>query len=170
MSVQEQRVQSEGPEIDRLRAEIARLNDQLARAGGPEPQERTTRGGFWRWLVCGVALALVALLAPLAVVATWVHDEISDTDRYVQTVTPLASDPAVQNAVTTRVTDEIFTRIDVKAVTQQAVDALSARGLSPRAATALSALSTPLVNAIHDFVENAVARLVRSQQFQEAWV
>ena len=42
---------------------------------------------------------LVALLAPLSIVASWAHDEISDTDRYVETVTPLASNPAVQKAI-----------------------------------------------------------------------
>src|SRR3954467_4753757 len=148
MSIQQQRMQAESSEVERLRAEIARLNGELARASQPPPPARTNRGGFWRWLACGVALALVALLAPLAVVATWVHDEISDTDRYVQTVTPLASDPAVQDAVTTRATNGIFTRLDVEAVTQQAVDALAAQGLPPRIANSLSSLSTPLANGV----------------------
>ncbi|EFD65662.1 hypothetical protein SSPG_01302 [Streptomyces lividans TK24] len=33
------------------------------------------------------------------------HDTVSDTDRYVATVTPLASAPAVQDASTDRLTD-----------------------------------------------------------------
>jgi hypothetical protein len=117
-----------------------------------------------------VLLLIVALLAPLAVVATWVHDEISDTDRYVETVGPLAEDPAVQDAVVARVTNEVFTRLEVEAVTQEALDALADQGLPPRVAASLPALSAPLANSIQGFIENAVARLVESEVFQEAWV
>src|SRR6478752_5986474 len=147
MSVEEQRAHPEDtatiPEVDRLRAEVDRLRAELARTGQPPgpPSEPTSGGHAWRWVAASLVLVL---LAPAAILATWTHDVVSDTDRYVEVVTPLASDPAVQAAVTTRVTDEIFTRLDVQAVTQDAVNALAARGLSPRATATLSALSTPL--------------------------
>jgi hypothetical protein len=171
MTVPDQRVAQE-TELENLRAEVARLQTALAAAPAQPtpPPPPPTRGGTLRWVGAGVLLALVALLAPLAIVATWVHDEIADTDRYVETVTPLAADPAVQNAVTTRVTDAIFTRLDVQAVTQDAVDALADQGLPPRATASLSALVTPLVNGIHGFVEDAVGKIIRSDEFQQAWV
>jgi hypothetical protein len=81
----------------------------------------------------------------------------------------LAQDPAVQDAIIARITEEIFVRIDVEELTQQAIDALSARGLSPRAARALSLLSEPLANGVRGFVENQVARVVRSEGFEQAW-
>jgi hypothetical protein len=172
MTVPDQRV-AQDSELESLRAEVARL--QAALDAGAEPPEQPARpparrGGTLRWIGAGVLLALVALLAPLAIVATWVHDEISDTDRYVETVTPLAADPAVQNAVAARVTDAIFTRLDVRAVTQEAVDALEDQGLPPRATASLSALVTPMVNGVHGFVEDAVNRLISSDEFQQAWV
>jgi hypothetical protein len=168
MTVHDTDVPSSANELERLRAEVARLEAELhSTEPSDPPPERPRR---WRWVAAGVLLLLVALLAPMAVVATWVHDEISDTDRYVETVTPLASDPAVQDAAIARVTNGIFTRLDVKAVTQEAVDALAAQGLPPRVATSLSALSTPLANGVRNFIENAVGRLVRSDVFQEAWV
>jgi hypothetical protein len=170
MTTQDQHVDVSSQEIERLRAELARLQAAAAAHGGhgstPPPRAR----GRWRWLGAGVLLVLMALLAPLAVVATWVHDEISDTDRYVETVTPLAADPAVQDAVVTRVTNEIFARIEVEAVTQEAIDALAAQGLPPRVANTLSFLTTPLANGIRSFVHDAVARLVASDEFQQAWV
>ena len=46
-------------------------------------------------------------------------------------MTPLASDPAVQNAVADRVTTEIFNRLDVQGITQEAVDALSHAACRP---------------------------------------
>jgi hypothetical protein len=173
MTVPDQRV-AQDSELESLRAEVARLQAALdAETGRPEqpaPPPPARRGGTLRWVGAGVLMALVALLAPLAVVATWVHDEISDTDRYVETVTPLAADPAVQNAAAARVTDAIFSRLQVQAVTQEAVDALADQGLPPRATASLSALVPAAVNGIHGFVEDAVDRLISSPQFQQAWV
>jgi hypothetical protein len=162
-----------GDEITRLRAELTRLEGELAqaRAGEPAPPSRTTeRTGRWRPIVVTVLLVLVGLLAPIAVVATWAHDEISDTDRYVETVTPLASNAAVQNAIADRVTLEVFNRLDVKAITQEAVDALRSRGLPPRASASLRALATPLASGVRSFVHKQVLKLVQSSQFEAAWV
>ena len=159
-------------EVARLRAEVSRLEAQLHHRP-PEPTlalpVRHERGGIWRPIVAGVMIVLAAIIAPLAVVAIWAHDEIGDTDRYVQTVAPLASDPAVQDAISSRITEEIFSRLDVKAITQDAVDALAARGLPPAAATSLKALATPLSSGVHSFVADKVDALVKSPAFQQAW-
>ncbi|QWZ08798.1 hypothetical protein KRR39_02795 [Nocardioides panacis] len=118
-----------------------------------------------------VTLVLVAaVLAPASVVARWAHDEVADTDRYVETVAPLAHDPAVQKAVADRVTAELFARIDVKAVTDEAVAALSAQGLPPRVAVGLNALSAPLASGIQSFVHDQITKLVQSDVFAAAWV
>lgn len=172
MTTHQDSLSAESKEIERLRAEVTRLQAKVAdgEQASPPPRSPDRSHGGLRWLGAGVLLVIVALLAPLAVVATWVHDEISDTDRYVQTVTPLAADPAVQQAVVTRVTNGIFSRLDVEAVTQQAVDALAAQGLPPRIATSLSSLSTPLANGVRNFIEDGVGKLVRSNEFQQAWV
>jgi hypothetical protein len=152
-------------ELARLRSEVARLEAERA----SEPA-LSTRTGVWRPIVAGVLIAIAALLAPLAVVAVWAHDVIGDTDRYVDTVAPLGSNPDVQRAIVDRVTTEIYTRLDIKDVTQDAVDALADRGLPPVAASTLGALSTPLASSIQDFIETQVRRLVHSDQFEEAWV
>jgi hypothetical protein len=157
-------------EIARLKAELARMETELSLArgqGGPTPAERH---GWWRPVVATVALVLVGLLAPLAIVASWAHDEISDTDRYVQTITPLASNAAVQHAIADRVTNEVFKRLDVEAVTQEAINGLRARGLPPRVSTSLAALATPLANGIRSFVNKQVLRFVQTDQFEQAWI
>ncbi|MEE1739895.1 hypothetical protein PUR49_25810 [Streptomyces sp. BE147] len=56
---------------------------------------------------------LLAVLVPLSALSAWVDLEIDDTDRYLATVSPLASDPAVQNTVAERITDEAMRRIDL---------------------------------------------------------
>ena len=71
----------------------------------------TRRGGRGRTAVAALLVTLVAVLAPCTIAARWAHDEVTDTDRYVETVAPLADDPAIQAAVTRRVTDEILRRL-----------------------------------------------------------
>jgi hypothetical protein len=150
-----------------LRGEVARLETEL----GEPPTEPATpaRGGWWRTPVVVVCMILVALLAPLAIVATWAHDEIGDTDRYVQTVAPLAHDPAVQAAVSDKITTALLEQLDVKAVTNQAIDAITSRSNRPRLALSLQALSSPLVEGISNFVHTQVTRLVESDEFATAW-
>jgi hypothetical protein len=165
------------PSADDQRAKLARMREETAVLEselGVLPEDPSTsaqgsRGGWWRPVVATVAIVLLTIVAPLAVVATWAHDQISDTDRYVETVAPLAEDPAIQDAVITRITSALLERLDIRAVTQDATQALASRGLPPRVATSLQALGTPLANAIESFIGDQVDQIVRSQQFAEAW-
>jgi len=155
-------------ELARLRGEVARLKAQL-------PAQTGAKGSTW-WrgvlmTVCLVLLAvvLVAVVAPRAVVATWAHAQGADTDRWVATVAPLADDPAVQDAVSNRITEEIVSRIDVRAITTEAVDALAERGLPTTVAANLRALGTPLAQGVENFVSERVTNLVESDEFADAW-
>src|SRR3954469_7435647 len=98
-----------------LRRETAELEDELGVAptpssddasasGAPQPT-RSAAGGWWRTAVATVCIIAATVAAPLAVVATWAHDQVSDTGQYVKTVAPLAQEPAVQAAVSTRISD-----------------------------------------------------------------
>jgi hypothetical protein len=163
----------EGSEVEDLRAEVERLRAEVHGAPATvalpvEPSGRRT--GWWRPVVATVLIVLMAVLAPLSVVARWAHDTVSDTNRYVETVAPLAEDPAVQAAVIDRITQEIVTRLQVESVTGDAVDALADRGLPPLAASSLKALSGPLTDAVEGFIEDQVTSLVESDQFEDAWV
>jgi hypothetical protein len=119
-------------------------------------------------------IVVACVLAPLSVAAIWTRNQVTNTDRYVATVTPLASDPAVQQAITDQITAQVFTYIDIQALTTQAVDALSARvegrGLPPQAAAALQGLAGPVANGVQGFVRTQVERIVQSQAFEDAWV
>src|SRR4051794_36899899 len=153
--------------LAQLRDEVSRLEGELGEPPAPPPGR--PRGGWWRTPVVAVCLLLVALLAPLAVVATWAHDQVGDTDRYVSTVAPLAHDPAVQSAVSTRISDALLERLDVRAVTDQAIEALTQRGIRPGVAVSLRALTTPLVSGVQEFVRTQVTKLVESDAFAQAW-
>jgi hypothetical protein len=52
-----------------------------------------------------VALLVIAcVLAPIAGTSIWIKNQVTKTDRYVRTVKPLASDPAIQAAIAANVT------------------------------------------------------------------
>ena len=139
----------ERAELERLRAEVADLRSQVAAAPGvaetpPVVPPSRPRRQRWRSVVATLLIVVGCILAPLSVVAVWAKNLVTDTDRYVATVAPLARDPAIQNAVANKITTEIFSRLDVAGITNQAVDALAERGLPPLIATQLHALSGPL--------------------------
>jgi hypothetical protein len=154
-------------EIERLRAEVARLKSAPPAA---QPPVTTVRRGWWRPVVAGVLILLAALIAPLSVLATWSSGQLQDTDRYLATVAPLAEDPDVQEAIAARMEQVIFSYLDIDAAVDEVVDALQERGLPVRAATTLEGLSGPLSTGIRNFVEDRILALVQSDAFEQAWV
>ena len=165
----------ERAELARLRAEVAELRSQVSvtppvdQAIGPPASPRPRRQR-WRSVVATLLIVTGCILAPLSVVAVWTKNLVTDTDRYVTTVAPLARDPAIQNAVANKITAEIFSYLDVAALTNEAVDALSTRGLPPRVTTGLHALSGPLSDGVQSFVRTEVGNVVASDAFADAWV
>lgn len=153
---------SEGDRIKELEGEVQTLQQQLQKTGA--------RGSRWRSFWSAVLIVLACILAPLSVVAVWAKSEVTDTERYVATVSPLAADPAIQQAVSDRVTQEVLSYIDVPALTQQAIDAISAnRDLKPRQTAALESLGGALDSGIEGFVGDEVTKIVESDFFDAAW-
>jgi hypothetical protein len=166
--------EDERAELQSLRAQVAELREQVSRVDSDDtgtPPVRPARRRTWpRTTVGYVLIALAALLAPLSVVAVWARSQVSDTERYVQTVAPLASDPAVQAAVTTNITNVIFQYLDVRGLTQQAVDALASSGRLPPAVTdRLNGLVGPITDGVRNFTQSQVSKVVQSQAFADAW-
>lgn len=161
-------------DVEQLRARLRELERQLAEQGGtpqvPPTGPRRERQ-WWRSIVFVLLVTMGAVLAPLTVVATWANDEVGDTDRFLETVEPLAADPSVQSALAARITAEINQYIDVEEITEEALTALSAQDFVPtRAADVLPSLAVPLSNAIEGFVRARVDSVVQSDAFEQAWV
>ena len=85
----------------------------------------------WRRIVGTVLLVVGCVLVPVSLSAVWVRNTLLDTDNYVSTVGPLASDPQVQHAIANRITDALFSNVDVE---QKVSDALPPRAGLPRRA------------------------------------
>jgi hypothetical protein len=161
----------ERAELERLRAEVLRLRAE-ATTGGPEaPPRRRRSASHWGRTLVGALLILVScVLAPLSVVAVWARSEVTDTDRYVDTVAPLAQDPAIQQAITTNLTNVAFRYIDVDGITTQTMTALSQRDIVPPAlATQLQALAVPIASGIRSFTQDQISKVVQSDAFTQAW-
>ncbi|WP_406731400.1 hypothetical protein [Streptomyces sp. NBC_01794] len=102
-------------------------------------------------------IVLVAVLTPLSALAVWVDQEIGDTDNYVATMEPLASDSRVQNAVAVRISDEVRKRMDAGPF-QEGVQSLVREAVLSFAGTAAFKGVWNTVNrAAHTAVEDALA-------------
>ncbi|MEU3775803.1 hypothetical protein AB0F11_21800 [Streptomyces sp. NPDC032472] len=129
----------------------------------------TVRHRRVRYSGASVLLLLALLLSPVAVVAAWLDETISDTDRYVQTVAPLADEPAVQNAVTDRLTNRVVSNVDVKGITEALGRALEKADAPPVIVEKSQALEGPLKSALTSAVHAVVAKVVTSDQFETVW-
>ena len=146
---------------DEERAELQRLRAEASKT-------RRRRFG-WRAPVATLLILLGCVLAPLSVIGVWTANQVSDTNRYVENMTPLIYSPPIQNALTDKVTVAITSNLDLQGYVNQASGDLDSRGLS-RVSTLLKSFGPSLVSAVNGYIHNAVQGLVRSQQFANTWV
>ncbi|MFF1872063.1 hypothetical protein [Kitasatospora herbaricolor] len=152
----------ERSELDELRHRLTALE-----ASTPPPRARHHR---LRTSGSVVLIVISSLLALLAVIAVWTNSIIGDTNRYVATVAPLASNPDVQAALTNRVTSEVLAQIDVKAVVDQLSQAAVEQGAPPELGKLIGGLSGPITSGLTQLVSTTVNKVVTSDQFATLWV
>lgn len=127
------------------------------------------RSGWWG-VGSALLITLACVLAPLSVVSVWASEVLSDTDQYVETVAPVAEDPAVQDALADEVTVAVLERLDVEEVTTEALDTLAqGENVPPRVAQALPGLAVPIINGVESFTRDQVESLLASPQFAQLW-
>jgi hypothetical protein len=97
-----------------------------------------------RRLVAWVLVVVASVSIPLSVVAYWAVTTITDTNRYVATLSPLAAQPAITNGVAGQATDKLLTLI-------------------PSSVTALP------VSQLRSTVQTQIAGLLTSPSFQGTW-
>lgn len=123
-----------------------------ARAPAPAPRRRLRR------VAVGVLLVVVFVLTPLTAAALYTRAQVLDTDHYLDTVRPLASDPAVQDYVADRVTVELFARLGVERVLR---DLLPGR---------TELLAPAARGAAEGYVRDALKRALDTEAFERVWV
>ncbi|MES4903938.1 MULTISPECIES: hypothetical protein [unclassified Streptomyces] len=143
-----------------------------AGAGGGRVRRRGRRrvGQIARSAASGLLLSLACLLVPVSLVSVWLHDIVLDTDRYVATVSPLAKDPAIQDAALRHVQRALDARRDGRDLTSDIASWLRRQGLPPAAADAVEGLGPKLGPAVDQALTRVAARVVRGHQFPAVWV
>jgi hypothetical protein len=124
---------------------------------GTPSAEGKKRLPFWRRFLVGLLVVLSVVVVPLAGLSVWVRNLVLDTDRYVDTVAPLARNEAVTNLVADRLTTRLFREVDVAA---EAKDALPERA---------QFLAGPISTGVETFVREAATRVLASEQFATVW-
>lgn len=114
-----------------------------------------------------IAALLVLILGlgllPLGTVTYWGHRTVTDTERYLETMQPLAYDEDVQDSLSVFITDKIEEQIDPEALVNQVFAGLIEQY------PALKALVPVVSGAIDSLIAQVVDRLVRSDQFKQLW-
>ncbi|MEV0179780.1 hypothetical protein AB0I54_10840 [Streptomyces sp. NPDC050625] len=137
--------------------------------GGPGTAQGTAAGRVARKVASAVLIVLTCILVPVALLTTWVHDIVLDNDRYVSTVAPLATDPAVQDAAVHRITEAVAVHVDGQQVAGDIATWLESQGLPPRAGDALKNLGPQLNSAVDQAVTKVATRVVQSDVFAKVW-
>ncbi|MGW2346981.1 hypothetical protein [Streptomyces sp. NPDC001661] len=146
---------AEQAELARLRGRVAEL--EAERGGG----RRRHRG---RSFLAVVLIVIGCVLAPLGIVASWAADQVGDTDRYVDTVGPLASDPDIQKAVANRATNAVMQRIDLQSLLSEVPT-----DDRPLVEKSLGKLGDSLEGAVRSFVQDKAQAVVASDAFENIW-
>ncbi|HTQ95110.1 MAG TPA: hypothetical protein VMK84_37010 [Streptosporangiaceae bacterium] len=157
--------QDERAELERLRAEKAEHSSEGA---GPTATTRKRRFS-WRTPVSIVLIVLGCILGPVAVLGVWAGNEVSDTGRWVATVEPLIHDPAIQNVLTDKITDQITSRLNLTGTINQATAQLNDRGLT-RISSLLTTFGPQITSAVTGFIHSTVHTVVASPAAAKIWV
>jgi hypothetical protein len=110
-----------------------------------------------------LVLILGLVLLPIGTVTYWGHRTVTDSERYLETMQPLAYDEDVQASVSTFLTDKIEEQVDPEALVNQLFAGLIEQYPS------LKALVPVVSGAIDSLIAQVVDRLVRSDQFKQLW-
>ena len=115
-------------------------------------------GSRWKRTSSWVLVVVACILSVLSVVTVFTRNQLLNTDTYVNTVAPLASNPAIQTQVAKLVSENLITRTDVETRVKDA--------LPPKAGF----LATPITSGLETVTNELALKAVQSKQFYTLWV
>ena len=126
---------------------------------GDETSNAASKKKAPRWRRALVALLVIGgcVLAPISVIGLWARNTLLDTNQYVDTVAPLAKDPAIQSAIANRVSKRLTESVDIESELKA--------DLPPRVQFAAPAIAS----GFESFVHAATLRIAQSDRFQTFW-
>ena len=148
------------PETDAAGATSEPASPASPAPASPAPADGSRRGAGIARSVVSILLCVVGVLClVLSPVTIWGRNLLLDTNRYVQTVTPLADSPAVQDAVVAAVVKQVDANIDTSQILDQVLPTKVA-----------NVLAAPTQSAINNLVQTVATKFVQSKAFRTLWV
>jgi hypothetical protein len=139
--------------------EVAKLRDELERLRSDN--SKLQRRVAWRARLrrAGLVLLLVlgCVLAAASAAAIWTRATVLNTDRYVNTMAPIARSPAVQNTVAQKLNTAITSRVDFGGL---------AREVLPDRA---DILAPAIESGVESAIQSRINDFVHSPRFLELW-
>jgi len=149
--------EQQGPrDLEAVRAEVDRLKEEVEKLEA-KPQKRARL----RKVFAVVFIVIAVLAFSAATPGLWARRTVYNSDRYLAVVGPLASDPAIQEALARQLTQAVFTATDVQAKVQAAIAERAPR---------LGFIAGPLTSSLQGFVQDQAQKVLASDQFQQFWV
>ena len=139
------------------------MTETAVPSGSAQPPAPAKRHIGVRSIAAVIALILGLGLLPLGTVTYWGHRTVTDSERYLETMGPLAYSEQVQDSISTFITDKIEEQVDPEALVNQVFAGLIEEY------PALKALVPIVSGAVDSLIAQVVDRLVRSDQFRELW-
>lgn len=122
-----------------------------------------------RNLVAFLVVLLGILMVPVATAGWWLRDTIVPTDAYVDTVAPLAQEPAVLDAVEEQLVELVMTAVDENGLVERTLAAVESGVLPPAVAEALGGQAKDVRARIEQLVGRAVGAVLAGPEFARAW-
>jgi hypothetical protein len=136
-------------EVERLKSEVEQMRRKLDRRAALRAGLRSSGLALLLVLGCG--------LVALSLIAFYVRETVLDTDRYMETMAPIAASPAVQQAVADKLDAAITSKVDFDSLMREALPEQA----DPFAPALAGALETAIRRRLDDFVA--------SDNFQTLW-
>ena len=136
-------------EVTRLKEEVATLQAKLDR--------RERRRGALRRTALAFLLVLGCGLVAMSLIAAFVRATVLNTDRYVNTMAPIARSPDVQRAVADKLDAAITQRVDFDALLREALPDQT------------DALAPALAGGLQSAIRSRLDAFVASDDFATLW-
>jgi len=121
------------------------------------PAAPTPKGHRPRRIIAWVLVVLFAILTPITLVSAWAVKTVTDTNRYVETLQPLAHDPVITNYVAAQATNKLFEQLNVQ---ERISNVLPVKA---------SFIAAPVTAQLKTFTDTQLKKLTSSTWFQKLW-
>ena len=118
----------------------------------PVPRARRT-GRIAAW----VLVVLASLLIPVSVISVWAIRTVTNTDKYVATMAPLARNQVIVDHLATKATDELFSTHYIQ---DKVTDLMPAKA---------KPIVQPIVNQLQGYVYQLALKVFESPKFGQLW-